>query len=299
MGNLDRFSGFADLYDANRPTPPEALGPLLSSYAQNKFAHVVDLGSGTGLSTRWAASWAASVVGVEPNPDMRSEAQRHLHVLANVSYRPGTSDATGIDTSSADIVLAVQAMHWMEPTATLAEVSRLLRPGGVFAVIDADWPPIAGNADAEAAWMVVQRRIHVLEARLARGEHIAEMRRPNSDDDDDLRTYDVVDPHRDRLLPNGVKSWSKSGHLQRLADSRRFAFVRELIFHQPTHGGEERFIALKRSQGSYQGLQRAGLSDDDMGFSRFERDVQAAFAAHAGPIQLAFAWRVRFGVKAR
>ncbi len=32
----------------------------------------------------------------------------------------------------------------MEPVSTLAEIARILRPGGVFASFEADWPPVAG-----------------------------------------------------------------------------------------------------------------------------------------------------------
>ena len=145
-GNPGRFSGFADIYDANRPSPPDELGPLLASYANVAAPVVVDIGSGTGLSSRWAATWAGSVVGVEPSDDMRTMAESRP--TKGVTYRRGFSDSTGLPGGSADVVLAVQAMHWMEPGPTLAEVARVLRPGGVFAVLDADWPPVAGVARA-------------------------------------------------------------------------------------------------------------------------------------------------------
>ena len=147
-GNMDRFSGFADLYDAHRPSAPDHLGPLLTAYARADAPLVVDLGSGTGLSSRWASGWAADVIGIEPNDDMRVQAQ--TRPVANVTYREGTSSDTGLTAASADIVLAVQAMHWMEPVSTLAEVARILRPGGVFAALDADWPPVSGVTAAEA-----------------------------------------------------------------------------------------------------------------------------------------------------
>ena len=162
-GNMDRFSGFADLYDANRPSPPRGLGPLLVSYANVPRPAVVDLGSGTGLSSRWAASWAGSVIGIEPNGDMRATAESRP--TSGVTYRPGVSHRTGLGDGVADVVLAVQAMHWMEPEPTLAEVARILRPGGVFAIADADWPPVAGVVGAEQAWAALHRRIRVFEAR--------------------------------------------------------------------------------------------------------------------------------------
>jgi SAM-dependent methyltransferase len=294
QGNRNRFSGFADLYDANRPVAPEALGALLCAYANVAKPIVVDLGSGTGLSTRWAATWAGSVVGIEPNDDMRATAERRGG--EGVSYRECSSNATGLDAHSADIVLAVQAMHWMEPTSTLAEVDRILRPGGVFATADADWPPVAGVASAEDAWASVHRRMRVVEARLTRGESGADLRRPIADDDPALVDEDLRDPHRNRAIPD-VQSWSKAEHLSNIIASGCFSFAREVVFDQPAGGSAERFVALMRSQGSYQSLLRAGLTDTDLGVDVFERAVHDAFAAAPNPPPLSFSWRVRLGVK--
>jgi SAM-dependent methyltransferase len=295
-GNPGRFSGFADIYDANRPSPPDELGPLLASYANTLRPVVVDLGSGTGLSSRWAATWAASVVGVEPSDDMRSVAESRP--TAGVTYRKGWSHATGLADCSADVVLAVQAMHWMEPGPTLAEVARVLRPGGVFAVADADWPPVAGVTRAEQAWAALHRRIWAFEARAATGEHGEELRRPISDDDPALVDEDLADPHRNRAMPGGAKSWSKGGHLERLRSSGYFGFTRELMFNQPVSGGADRFVALMSSQGSYQALRRVGLSDEDMGATQFRHDVDAAFRELASFPGLSFSWRVRLGMMA-
>jgi SAM-dependent methyltransferase len=313
-----RFSGFADLYDANRPTPPDGLGPILREYAGATAPDVVDLGSGSGLSSRWAASWAASVTGIEPNDDMRSVAlgrqgapmpergaqqparsarQAAEQLVARITYRAGTGHDTGLPDHCADIVIAVQSLHWMEPVSTLAEVDRILRPGGVFAAIDADWPPVSGVTGAEAAWVTLHRRIRVFEARAARNETGDLLRRPVDDDDPALVDDDLGDPHRNRALPGGTRSWSKRAHLDRMAASGHFAFTRELLFQQPTGGGAERFVALMRSQGSYQGLLRLGLNDLDLGVDVFEHDVNASFAAARVRRDLSFSWRARLGVK--
>ncbi|HWM18176.1 MAG TPA: class I SAM-dependent methyltransferase [Ilumatobacteraceae bacterium] len=297
-GNTDRFSGFADLYDANRPSPPRALGPLLVSYANVPRPAVIDLGSGTGLSSRWAAGWAGSVIGIEPNDDMRAAAEaRHTRV---VSYALGVSHRTGLDDRVADVVLAVQAMHWMDPESTLAEVVRILRPGGVFAIADADWPPVSGVARAEHAWATLHARIRVFEARAAQGVTGDQLRRPIAVDDPALIDEDLRDPHRNRAMPGGVRSWSKRQHLERLDASGLFAFTRELVFSEPAPGGDgsdaERFVALMRSQGSYQGLLRLGMTDDELGATDFEREVRAAFADAGARPGLSFSWRVRLGV---
>lgn len=296
QGNLERFSGFADLYDSVRPSPPAELGTLLATYAGTPQPAVVDLGSGSGLSSRWAATWAASVVGVEPNADMRAIAESRT--VPGVSFRPGVSHQTGLPDGSADVVLAVQAMHWMDPGPTLAEVARVLRSGGVLAVVDCDWPPVAGNARAEQAWVDVDRRIAAVEERLAGGR-----RMPAGTGGTDR--HGSVEPGvvgaavgptgpQDRL--GGARKWAKAGHLPRMAASGHFAFTRELALSHPVEGGTERFVALMQSQGTYQQLSRRGCSDEELGMDRFVAEVAAAWAGAPVPPVLAFTWRVRLGV---
>jgi len=129
-------------YDANRPSPPDALLDLLLLAAQVERARlVVDLGSGTGLSTRVWAARADEVVGIEGSAEMRSHAERATD-SPNVRFVHAFADATGLPDGTADIVTCSQSFHWMEPKPTLAEAARILRPGGVFAAYDYDWPPV-------------------------------------------------------------------------------------------------------------------------------------------------------------
>lgn len=303
MGDVDanetRFSGFAELYDAQRPAPPARLGPMLQRYAATERATVVDIGSGTGLSTRWAATWASAVIGIEPNDDMRSQAERQGGVTGTatpIRYRRARSDATGLADASADVVLVVQALHWMEPVATLAEIARVLRPGGVLAVIDVDFPPVVPSVAAEAAWQRLNRRVRVFDARVARGEREARLRRAIEPDDADLADDRTHDPHLNRLMADGVRSWPKGQHLANIERSGHFSFTRELLFDEPCPADVDRFIGVMASQGSYQQLRRAGLSDADLGFDRFEAEVREAFAAQPAST-LTFCWRVRLGVR--
>jgi ubiquinone/menaquinone biosynthesis C-methylase UbiE len=74
--NADRFSGFAEIYDMHRPRPPEVIVDLLRQMAARQRPVVVDLGSGTGLSSLLWTQTAAEVVGIEPNADMRAQSER-------------------------------------------------------------------------------------------------------------------------------------------------------------------------------------------------------------------------------
>jgi SAM-dependent methyltransferase len=64
------------------------------------------------------------------------------HASANVSFKAGVAQQTGIPDGAADIVTCAQSLHHTEPAGTMAEIGRILRPGGVFAAYDYDWPPM-------------------------------------------------------------------------------------------------------------------------------------------------------------
>ncbi len=292
--NAERFSGFADLYDRVRPTPPDVLAAILRAYAATERPSVVDLGSGTGLSSRWAAQWAAEVVGVEPSGDMRRKAEVQTDA-PNVSYLEGWAHDTGLASESADIVLASQALHWMEPIGTLAEVARLLRPGGVFAAIDCDFPPSVGSAEAEAAWNACRARVKAYDDRLARGLRGDELQEPLGGDVPPLPPEFVRDAPRGRTRSVGVTSWSKDDHLARLIESGHFRWCREIESLQVDEGDAERFVAVLLSQGDFQTLKKHGVDEAMVGVADFDREVRAALGEGTRPFW--WSYRARIGVR--
>ena len=251
--------------------PPAELGELLAAYCGGRPARVIDLGSGTGLSTRWAATWADEVIGVEPSDDMRATATASGGHA--VRYRPGWSHTTGLEDSYADVVLAVQALHWMEPGATFAEVARLLRPGGVFAAVDCDWPPVVGDAAAEQAWEDCRLQLRAFKARLADGLSGEALRGPLAAAELDPGGYSASDAHRRRRLSEGLRSWSKTERLERMVASGAFGWCREVALAGHEDGDAARFVGLLRSQGNYQTLLRNGLDDTTVGMAHFARIV--------------------------
>lgn len=152
-GNIERFSGFAAHYDGHRPSPPARLAALLKELAgiHDERARVIDLGCGTGLSTRYWIGKAERIVGIEPSDSMRSEAE--MRGGDGVSYQRGFSHDTGLPDACADIVFCSQALHWMDPRGTFVEAARILRSGGVFAACDYDWPPVTGVWELDRAYL--------------------------------------------------------------------------------------------------------------------------------------------------
>jgi ubiquinone/menaquinone biosynthesis C-methylase UbiE len=144
---------FVARYDELRPTPPPDLFELLASLAPSRPAGlIVDLGAGTGISTVPWSTWAGRVVGIELNPEMVRRARR----APNVTYVNAPADKTGLPDACADVITCAQSFHWMEPESTIAEIARLLRPGGVFAAYDYDWPPLIEPTVDQAFLAVIE-----------------------------------------------------------------------------------------------------------------------------------------------
>ena len=257
------WTGAASNYDRARPSPPPALLDLLTQViGAPQPALVVDLGSGTGLSTAIWGGRAERVIGIEPNADMRQTAMRNIEGdpnAAHIEYREGTAQQTGLPDGCADIVTCSQAFHWMEPAATLAEIARILRPGGLFAAYDYDAPPtITWELDRLAQELV-------------------------------MRTITLI---RERGLAPTIKIWPKDKHLDHMRESGHFRFAREALLHHIEHGDAARYLAMMRSNAFSQQFQ---FSDQEIGFDRF------AQAAHdyldARPIPWYWSYRVRFAIK--
>jgi SAM-dependent methyltransferase len=164
-----RFSGVAGQYDAVRPSPPADLIAVITQWAGVDRPDVVDLGAGTGLSAVVWAGRARRVTAVEPSSGMRRAAERRIGA---VPAAPGTrfvlvdatAEDTGLPDGCADVVTASQAMHWFEPDRALPEIARLLRPGGVLAAYDCDWPPSI-DGETGAAWDEMARLVDAEQVR--------------------------------------------------------------------------------------------------------------------------------------
>ena len=132
MSFTERFSDRAGDYTAGRPSYPEAaIDVLFDGLGDPEDVLAVDLGAGTGISSRLLADRGAAVIAVEPNQAMRDAAQPH----PRVEWVAAGAEATSLSEASADLVTAFQAWHWFDHAKALEEIVRILRPGGRAAVI--------------------------------------------------------------------------------------------------------------------------------------------------------------------
>ncbi len=96
-------------------------------------ADVVDVGCGTGLSSRPLIERGARVTGVEPDEAMLARAEATLGDHAR--FVRGRAEELPLPDASADLVVAAQAAHWFEEPDATNEILRVLRPGGYVAFV--------------------------------------------------------------------------------------------------------------------------------------------------------------------
>ena len=254
--------GFADVYDRYRPSPPRGVLDVLCFVAgveQPKL--VVDLGCGTGLSTRAWAARAEKVIGVEPNPRMIERA-RAATEQSNVRYVEAYAAETGLPGGQAELVTAWQAFHWMEPQPVLAEAARLLRDGGVFAACDYDVPPfVEPEVDAAFAALMQARR----------------------------------DARQRLSIPAGATNWPKDRHLEQIRASGRFRYSRELVAHGWRETDAERVIGLAESIGGHQALLNERAPEVGDAFARLRETANRVLRDRAC-LELR-CYRLRIGIK--
>jgi SAM-dependent methyltransferase len=127
------FELVADVYERGRPEyPADAIAWLIEQLDLREGRTVLDLGAGTGKLTRALVTTGAHVIAVEPGEQMLAQLRR---VLPDVEALVGGAEAIPLDDGSVDAVTVASAFHWFRHDEAVPELHRVLRPGGVVALI--------------------------------------------------------------------------------------------------------------------------------------------------------------------
>lgn len=123
----------ARIYVSGRPGyPPDVVGWLRDDLALGPGRIVVDLGAGTGKFLPRLQETGADVIALEPVPAMRAQL---VAACPGVRAIEGTAEAIPLPAESVDAIVCAQAFHWFANHRALAEMHRVLKPGGMLGLI--------------------------------------------------------------------------------------------------------------------------------------------------------------------
>ena len=127
------FGEAAREYEQGRPGyPAEALDALTREFGLDRRSVVVDLAAGTGKLTRDLTRRFETVIAVEPLAEMREQLRRGV---PEAQAYEGVAERIPLPAASSDAVFVAQAFHWFDGRRALAEIARVLRPGGGLALV--------------------------------------------------------------------------------------------------------------------------------------------------------------------
>lgn len=127
----ERFSSRVDNYTRYRPSyPPEVVTLLQEKCGLTIHSVIADVGSGTGILSKLLLENGNFVYGIEPNKEMRIEAERLLLSYSKFISIPATAENTTLPPNSVNFVTAGQAFHWFDVAKAREEFARILKSQG-------------------------------------------------------------------------------------------------------------------------------------------------------------------------
>ncbi|MEM7600210.1 MAG: class I SAM-dependent methyltransferase [Verrucomicrobiota bacterium] len=138
----DHFSAIANEYHSGRISYPTELYEYLSGVCEGKLL-AWDCATGSGQAASGLSPYFHQIIATDISESLLSLAPD----VNNVSFRRASSEDSGIETDSVNLVTVAQAIHWFEHADFWQEVGRVLKSGGVLAFWGYVWPTVDGNVD--------------------------------------------------------------------------------------------------------------------------------------------------------
>ena len=133
MSNHFAVRGVAERYARGRPYVHDAVAQAIFRHT-GPVRRALDIGAGTGLSTRALLRGAEDIVGVDPSVEMLGAAFKH----PRVRYVAGAGECVPLSSSSAELVTLSAAFHWCNHDMLFRELERVVRAGGWVAIYDVE-----------------------------------------------------------------------------------------------------------------------------------------------------------------
>lgn len=135
----ENFASVADAYESGRPDyPPAVSGAIGAELELAPGARILDLAAGTGKLTRRLLAGGFDVVAVEPQESLRAKLAQ---AVGADRVLDGVAEAIPLPDGAVAAVTVADAFHWFDQGPALAEMARVLVPGGGLALLSMapDW----------------------------------------------------------------------------------------------------------------------------------------------------------------
>lgn len=128
---MTTFDSLAADYDAGRLGYSNELYSALEGFGLPPRARILDVGCGTGLACAPLVAKGHQVTGLDPSEAMLEVARR---AFPQATWVAGTAEQLPFDDASFGAVLSAQTFHRVDRAAAVAEIARVLKPGGTAAI---------------------------------------------------------------------------------------------------------------------------------------------------------------------
>ena len=128
---MTTFDSLAADYDAGRLGYSSELYSALEGYGIGPHVSVLDVGCGTGLASAPLVARGVNVTGIDPSESMLEIARR---AFPRAAWRTGSAEQLPFDDGSFGAVISAQTFHRVDRGKSIAEIARVLKPGGIVAI---------------------------------------------------------------------------------------------------------------------------------------------------------------------
>ena len=149
------YAAWAATYDEAANPALHLEGPYMAALlAGLEPGRALDAACGTGRQTAVLATLGHDVVGIDASPAMLEKARARV---SHADFRIGELAALGLDAGSVDLAVCSLALtHLDDPAPAIAELARVVRPGGH--IVLSDIHPLWVALGAQAAFRDVDER---------------------------------------------------------------------------------------------------------------------------------------------
>lgn len=110
---------------------------------EGQLGRLVEFGCGTGFYTEVLAKKADTLLATDISPGMIDIARRRVSA-PNVTFQAEDCQGTSLPDGSFDTAFVSLVMHFTVPDQTVAEMHRILRPGGTLILVNLDPQALTG-----------------------------------------------------------------------------------------------------------------------------------------------------------